>query len=115
MLVASASIKKEDVVTLRLVSGDEVVGQLVDLSGHGSVTLRYPISAVMQPTRSGEIGLAFGPFIASIEEESEVEFPATAILTRPVKTRDDVAKGYREATKPKSAIIQPPKGLIVPK
>jgi hypothetical protein len=104
--------KPDDIVTIRLVSGDEVVGKLTVINDK-SVTLLQPIAAIMQPTRDGGLTLAFAPFLASTEETAEVTFPDTAILTRPILTRKDVADGYNKTVNP-SAIIQPPKGLLIP-
>jgi hypothetical protein len=105
--------KEGDVITVRLVSGEEIIATLVG-EGTDGLTVKSPISAVMQATASGEIGLAFAPFLASSEEFPEVVFPLHAIAMRPVKTRDDVAKGYKSATKPASAIIQPNRDLFIP-
>jgi hypothetical protein len=107
--------KPDDIVTIRLVSGDEVVGKLMATDRDAAdVTLLQPIAAVMQPTRDGHLTLAFAPFLASTDETAEVTFPATAILCRPMLTRKDVADGYTKTVEPASAIIQPPKGLFIP-
>lgn len=111
MLINKDNPKLNDVVSIRLVSGDEIVGRLLDSAGNNDVRLSRPIAAVMQPA-GRDLGLAFAPFMATASDIADVTFPASAVLCRPVKTRDDIAKGYTQATSP---IIQPETGLIVPK
>jgi len=105
--------KSDEIVSIRLVSGDEIIGRLMPSTENGT-TLSDPISTVMQQSRNGEIGLSFAPFMASINDGAVITFPDSACLCRPTPTREDVANAYIEATTPASSIIQHPKGLIFP-
>ncbi len=109
MIIENNGLKIGDVVSLRLCSGEEVIGRLVS-NLPNEIRIRRPIMAIMQPTGRGDFGLAFGPFMASAADIDEVVFPIGSLICRPVATRDDVASGYKQATSP---ILTPDKSLII--
>jgi hypothetical protein len=72
--------KKNDVVTLKLVSGEEIIGHFVSNDING-ITLRKPVVPV--PTSNGNMGLA--PFIMSSDYlnsgDGEITFNHTTVIT----------------------------------
>ncbi len=102
-------ITEQDVVTIRLVSGEEIVGRLAsDTETH--LTLSKPISIGIQMVGQNQAQLAFSPFMASVDDSGSLTFNKAALVTLPAKTREDVKKSYLTAT---SSIEMPAKqGLI---
>jgi hypothetical protein len=85
-----------DVVTIKLVSGEEVVGRLVarDIA---SVTLSKPIRIDIRPVNANQVGLSFAPFLGSVNDPS-LQFLFSGLAIRPTKTGDDVTRNYIQAT-----------------
>lgn len=99
-----------DAVSIRLVSGEEIIGTMKE-ENVATVTLSRPLTIVMQATGRGEMGLSFGPFMASGPEiVEEVTFSIAALICMPIKTREDVASGYKKTVSP---ILTAPTGLVI--
>ena len=86
-----------DIVTIKLVSGEEVVGRLTDRTGE-TISLSKPVQIVMQPISPEKMGLAFHPVLGSVSDLSTVQFTLATLAVRPVKTNDDVTRNYISAT-----------------
>src|SRR5262245_10913033 len=86
-----------DVVTIKLLSGEEIVGKLVEKT-IDSVFLAKPVHIVMQPVSAKRMGLAFHPVLGSVRDGITMQFPLTGLAIRPVKTGEDVARNYIQAT-----------------
>jgi len=86
-----------DIITLKIMNGDEIVGKLISYDTTG-YTLAKPVIVAIQPVGPTQVQLAFMPFMASSNEDTNIVFPTEALLTKPVKTRNDVANNYRRAT-----------------
>jgi hypothetical protein len=71
---------KNDVVSLKLVSGEEIIGYFISNDANG-ITLRKPLVPV--PTGNGNMGLA--PFIMSSDYlsagDGEITFNITTVIT----------------------------------
>ena len=108
MLIAKAPTE-QDVVTIRLVSGEEIVGRI---SGETDtqITLTKPISIGIQMVGQNQAQLAFSPFMASVDDSGSLTFNKASLVTLPAKTREDVKTSYLKAT---SSLELPSKpGLI---
>lgn len=92
-----------DVVTIKLISGEEVVGRLQDLSAE-SVTLGKPIAVLIQPVENGQVGLSFFPVMGSVEPEATLKFALSSLSIRPVKTGTNVTTSYTQMT---SSLVLP--------
>ena len=101
-----------DVVTIKLTNGDEIVGKFVKQDQHNNYTIRQPVIVMIQPTGPQSVGLSFMPFTVSTDDDAEVTLPITAMLTKPMMTKDDIANNYRRATG--SLEVAKP-GLILPR
>ena len=86
-----------DIVTIKLVSGEEIVGRLMDRTGD-AILLAKPVQIIMQPVNANQIGLAFQPVLGSVNEHSTMQFSLTLLAIRPIKTNEDVTRNYIQAT-----------------
>ena len=86
-----------DIVSFRLISGEEVVGSLRRLTTQG-YSISRPVLLAMQQLGPQQAQIAFGPFMASLDEEHPVIFPETSMTIIPVICRADIANNYRRIT-----------------
>lgn len=87
-----------DVVTIRLISGEEIVGKLALSSDNNVTKLSKPIVVALQMLPNNQASIAFLPFLASTDEGNSVSFPNTALVVSATKTRSDVSTRYIQAT-----------------
>src|SRR3954464_7914636 len=98
MLTEKSSIVAiNDVVTVKLLSGEEIVGRLTKL-GEGSITLAKPVLITLQPMNQTQMGLAFQPVLGSVEPDTTLTIAETSIAIKPVKTGKQVLGNYIEMT-----------------
>lgn len=96
MLIAKSSNPEiNDIVTIKLSSGEEIVGKLTERT-IDSVFLAKPIMIIMHPVGK-QMGLAFHPVLGSVGDAT-MQFPLANLTIRPVKTGEDVARNYIQAT-----------------
>jgi hypothetical protein len=101
--------KQDDVVTIKLVSGEEIIGQFVINTGDG-ITLKKPLVPV--PTGKGSIGLA--PYIMSsdylVGGDPDILFNNSTIISV-VKTSAQFRDSYLQQTG--NVVIPKKSGLIL--
>lgn len=102
MLIQNRSLKVGDVASLKLITGDEVIGRVVE-QGPSAITLAKPIHLMMQmvqtaPGMPPQAALQFAPFMVGAPEDGNFTFEQTKLLVHPVPAREDVAKNYTAAT-----------------
>ena len=107
-MLKQTNYKANDVVTIKLLSGEEVIGYFVkdDMAG---ITLRKPVVPV--PTGQGSMGLA--PYLMSsdyLKDGGELTFAANTVVTSD-KTSQQFADAYSQQV---SGLAQAPSkpGLI---
>jgi len=83
--------KVNDIVTLKILGGDEVIGRLTSIEG-GNVTINKPHAVMM-----GQQGFGLVPYIMTAGPDVKVEFKPEHILSV-VKTFEGVAKEYIKQT-----------------
>lgn len=93
-----------DVVTVKLVTGEEIVGKLV-AQNTDSITLGKPVTVALQPVSASQMGLSFMPVLGSVEPDMALTLAKTAFAVKPVKTGESVRSTYIEMTT----------GLVTPK
>ncbi len=87
-----------DIVSFRLTNGEEIIAKLVKDEGMHIVVTK-PIIAQIQMVSANQAGLAFGPFMASVNEDTaKFTFPRSNLLSEPLKTRADIAQNYIKMT-----------------
>lgn len=87
-----------DVVTIRLISGEEVIGRYMTPDNNTTTKIKQPIIVGLQMLQNGQASLAFMPFLASTNEDSSITFQNSSLVVLPLQSRKDVAKRYIEAT-----------------
>lgn len=109
MLIQKSSvIEINDIVTIKLSSGEEIIGKLTEKTTD-TISLAKPVQIVMQPIGPKQMGLAFHPVLGSVGEVT-MQFSLANLAIRPVKTGDDVMRNYIQAT---SGLVTPP-SLVTP-
>jgi hypothetical protein len=83
--------KANDIVTIKILGGDEVVGRLTSIDG-GNVTINKPHAVMM-----GQQGFGLVPYIMTAGLDVKVEFKPEHIISV-VKTFEGVAKEYIKQT-----------------
>ena len=80
-----------DVVSVRLSSGEEIVGKLLD-DNDKTIKLKQPLSAIMS-----EKGLAMLPFMLTVDPEKDLTVSKNQIVIT-AKSHKEVADHYLQST-----------------
>ncbi len=96
MLISNKKPALQDVVSLRLMSGEEVIGKMTALDDT-TITLSKPIVVQLQMMQTGP-AIAFAPFMLSRDEEDAFTFFLSAIQLTPAKAREDIRLNYIQST-----------------
>jgi hypothetical protein len=86
-----------DVVTVRLITGDEVVGRITATDAT-SVSITKPVMIIPQMTNDGKVRLQMVPFNVSTDEADEYRIETSKTLLPPMKPRKEVSDNYLAAT-----------------
>jgi hypothetical protein len=81
--------KEGDIVVLKLITGEEVVGKL---AAGADYTITRPLTAHQVQTDNG-IGVMFGPFLTAAEAE-KVTIQPSACITKLLKARTEIRAKY---------------------
>jgi len=93
LIETQTSIKNNDVVSVKLLGGDEVVGRFVENDSEAYLTLSKPMLVMM-----GQQGFGLGPFIMTANPDlAKVDIKQTSVVSV-VKTYEPVAKEYLKQT-----------------
>jgi len=90
-MIIETPYKVNDVVSIKLSSGEELVGKLVDESGD-TVTLSKPLMLSMT-----QKGMGLAPYMFTVDPESKISFNEKNIITL-AKTMETMAKQYIQST-----------------
>lgn len=91
MLIQSP-IQLNDIVTIKMVGGDEVIGKLLDECTDDYLELSKPLVVMI-----GQQGFGLAPYILTAGPEATAKLDRRHIVTY-VKTYDQVAKEYIKQT-----------------
>lgn len=110
MLINRSSLPPtiDDIVTVKLLSGEEIIGKLTHQQSD-SITLSKPIGIRMQQVGPNQMGIAFAPVFGTASEAPSIVIPTTSIAVKPVKTDENYAREYTEAT---TSLVTPPSNLV---
>lgn len=86
-----------DIVTMRLTNGDEVIGKYVE-SDISTIKLKQPLIIGYQMLPNNQATIGFNPYLISSDEDASVKFNFSAIASKPVRTNDEIAKRYASLT-----------------
>lgn len=89
--------KINDIVGVKLLSGDEIIGKIVERS-IDSISLAKPI--MVQPHQVGptNVALAYLPAMVTANPYATIQVPFSGMSIRPVKCNEGVTKQYYEMT-----------------
>lgn len=90
-------VEVNDIVTVKLNSGEEIVGKLLEQSSE-SITLGKPVTIALQPVSEKQMGLSFLPVLGSVEPDVSLTVPFAAMAVKPVKTGKQVSGSYIQST-----------------
>jgi hypothetical protein len=93
----SQAVEINDIVTIKLLSGEEIVGKLVERT-IDSVFLAKPIRVVLEPISATQVGLSLLPVLGSVIDTPSVQFPFAGMAIRPLKTGSETRSRYLEIT-----------------
>lgn len=102
-MLIETPFKKDDIVVFKTISGDEVIGKLVEMKPNGALVIRRPLAMNLIMGPGGQGGVAMVPYMVGADESANFIFKPEHIIC-PVKARSDAAAGY----------IQNTTGLAVP-
>jgi hypothetical protein len=91
------SVAIGEVAALRLVTGEEIIGKVVENS-IGSITLTKPVVLQMQMVAPNQAGIGFAPFMVGTDEDSRFTIGLDKLIVHPMKARKDIAANYTQAT-----------------
>lgn len=94
------------VKAIKLVTGEEIMGE-VESETSTHITLENPVQVALQPTRTGEMGLSFLPFMPYL---GKVKYDIPLDKTILVKEVDEQMKNQYNSVF--GGIVVPPKTLI---
>lgn len=87
-MLIEQSIKLNDVVTLKLVGGDEVLGRLADECTDQYVEISKPLLVMM-----AQQGFGLMPYVLTAGPDAKIKINNSHIIAM-IKTLDQVAKEY---------------------
>lgn len=102
-MLIEAPFKKDDVIVLKTVSGDEVIGKFVEKKSDGSISIRRPLTMNLVMGPGGQGGVAMVPFMVGIEDNATLSFSKEHVIAV-AKAQSAAANGY----------IQQTSGLTIP-
>lgn len=110
MLINKSSIiKAGDVAGFRLVSGEEMLARVAEVTAT-HLTVSKPVVVQMAPTGNGGVGLAFAPFMVTVPEDSRYVFSMDKLISPPLPARKELADKYTEMT---SSIVPASAGSLI--
>ena len=102
-MLVKTQYKVNDIITIALISGQEVLGKLVSDTDNAIVITRPLTIAFSQQ------GAAFQPFTMTGDSEGEVSFMKDKVVAI-LKTNKETSESYRAAT---SGLVVPEKGGLI--
>jgi hypothetical protein len=94
---ANAGIAAGDVVSVKLIHGEEILAKLVDINGD-DYTFERPVILALVPVGNGQAAVNFAPFSMGIDDTTKLVINYSRMLFRPVAARQDAAAQYIKST-----------------
>lgn len=85
-------IKENDIATLKLTSGDEIVAKIIEIRDFQGYTISKPLGVMM-----AQQGFGLVPWILTADPDTKIDIAHDAIAAI-TKTQDRVAKEYIKQT-----------------
>lgn len=94
---ANAGISTGDVISVKLVNGEEILAKLVSVNGD-DYTVERPVILALVPVGNGQAAVNFAPFSMGIDDSTKLTINYSRMLFRPVAARKDAASQYTKST-----------------
>lgn len=108
MLIEKQQYTSNDVVSIRLTTGEEILAKIVEETAF-SITISKPVLVQIQMISEKQAGIGFAPLMVTVDEGAQLTIPMSSILIRPVKSRSDISAQYIKMT---TGLDVPMSGLI---
>lgn len=108
-MLIKTPISVGDVVSIRLITGEEIIGYLIEETP-SQTCLRKPMILQMHKMPDGSIGLGFSPTMVSAGDNDHVTVMSTSMVYRAAKTQSEIKDHYIKAT---SGILTPSAGGLI--
>jgi hypothetical protein len=95
--IANAGVAAGDVISVKLIHGEEILAKLVEINGDDYVIER-PVILALVPTGNGQASVNFAPFSMGIDDDTKLTINHSRMLFRPVAARKDAAAQYIKST-----------------
>lgn len=86
------SLQQGDIITIKLMSGEEVLARLVEITDT-SIKISKPRAVVNMPNK----GIGLGPFVFTIPQNSDIEIFKSNVVCF-AETEGGMARQYQEGT-----------------
>jgi hypothetical protein len=86
------SIQEGDIITIKLMSGEEVLARLVEIK-EDTIKVSKPRAVVNIPNK----GIGLGPFVFTVPQNTEIEIHKNNVVCY-AETEDGMARQYQEGT-----------------
>jgi hypothetical protein len=109
-MLAENVLKENDVVTIKLLSGEEMIAKYVSQT---ETVINFSKPAVLA---QGANGMVLAPYVMTAEKTDIIPILKTALVTMPLRTQTAIAASYTELTsgiKKASSMPEVPPGLII--
>lgn len=87
MLFENSKFDENDVISIKLISGEEVIGKFINDS-NDTVTLDRPLMLAMS-----QKGIGMAPVLMTVNPDSKLKFTKSAVIVM-AKSDDEIAKQY---------------------
>lgn len=96
-MLIEKGFKKDEVIVLKTVSGDEIIGKFVERKDDGTLVIKKALvmNLIMGP--NGQGGVAMVPFMVGCEENANLSFKPDHVITS-AKAQQAAAAGYIQQT-----------------
>lgn len=90
-MLVQAPVKKGDTVSMKLITGEEVMTRIDDIKDDAYVCHK-PLSLLQSPQ-----GMVLGQFMITMDQDADITLPKTSVLCF-AKPHAEMASKYTEAT-----------------
>lgn len=96
-MLIEKSFQQGDVIVLKTVSGDEVIGKLVEKKTDGTLVVKKALAMNLVMGPNGQGGVAMVPFMVGADEDATLSFAKEHVVTS-AKAQQAAAAGYIQQT-----------------
>lgn len=109
------AFKKDDVITLKITSGEEILAKVVEIKDD-CIVVKNPVVLVMTQMQGGQGMVAMAPFMLGVEENQSIALYKNQIIVTAKARKDAVAQYIKTTTGldvPVTSVGAKTKGAII--